>query len=287
MPNESEEALQQNARMLESVLQDFGVKGEITQVRPGPVVTLYELQPAPGTKTSRVVALSDDIARSMSALSVRIATIPGRNVIGIELPNENRCGVLLRELLESEKFQSGTAKLPLILGKDIGGSAEIADLSAMPHLLIAGTTGSGKSVGLNAMILSLLYRYRADECRFIMVDPKMLELSVYDDIPHLLTPVVTDPKKALVALKWAVKEMEERYRAMSYLSVRNIDGYNKRIREAMESGEDLTRKVQVGFDNEQGQPIYESHALPLDVFPYIVVVVDEMGGFDVGCGERD
>ncbi len=286
VPNESEEALQQNARMLESVLQDFGVKGEITQVRPGPVVTLYELQPAPGTKTSRVVALSDDIARSMSALSVRIATIPGRNVIGIELPNANRCGVLLRELLESEKFQTGTAKLPLILGKDIGGSAEIADLSAMPHLLIAGTTGSGKSVGLNAMILSLLYRYRADECRFIMVDPKMLELSVYDDIPHLLTPVVTDPKKALVALKWAVKEMEERYRAMSYLSVRNIDGYNKRIREAMESGEDLTRKVQVGFDNEQGQPVYESHALPLEVFPYIVVVVDEMADLMLVAGKE-
>ena len=242
-------ALEQNARLLEGVLQDFGVRGEIVKVRPGPVVTLYELEPAPGTKSSRVIGLADDIARSMSAISVRIATVPGRNVIGIELPNSSRETVLLRELLAANEYEKTKGKLPMVLGKDIGGTPIIADLAKMPHLLIAGTTGSGKSVGLNAMILSLLYRLTPEECRFIMIDPKMLELSVYHDIPHLLAPVVTDPKKAVISLKWAVREMEDRYQAMSKLSVRNIEGYNKRVEEAAKKGETLTRKIQTGFDS--------------------------------------
>lgn len=283
-PPLSQQMLEQTAKMLEGVLQDFSVKGSIANISPGPVVTLYELQPAPGTKSSRVMSLSDDIARSMSAISVRIAPVPGRNVIGIELPNDKRSPVFLRALLESEHFTNSNAKLPLILGKDISGHAEIADLTAMPHLLIAGTTGSGKSVGLNAMILSLLYRYTAQQCRFIMVDPKMLELSVYSDIPHLLTPVVTEPKKAVVALKWAVNTMEERYRAMSHLSVRNIDGYNHRIAEARANGESLTRKVQTGFD-EEGQPRYEEQILDLQPFPYLVVVVDEMADLMLVAGK--
>ena len=279
------EGLEQNARLLEGVLEDFGVKGEIVKVRPGPVVTLYELEPAPGTKTSRVIGLSDDIARSMSAVSVRIATVPGRSVIGIELPNGRRETVGLRELLASDSYAAAKAKLPLVLGKDIGGEPEVVDLATMPHLLVAGTTGSGKSVGLNGMILSLLYKLTPEQCRLIMIDPKMLELSVYDDIPHLLTPVVTDPKKAVVALKWTVREMEERYRAMSKLSVRNIEGYNKRVADAARKGEVITRRVQTGFDEETGQPIFEEEPLDLTPMPYIVVIVDEMADLMLVAGK--
>ncbi len=282
---QNEDALEQNARILEGVLDDFGVRGVIEQVRPGPVVTLYELEPAPGTKSSRVIGLSDDIARSMSAVSVRIATVPGRNVIGIELPNGKRELVQLRDLLASTAYEDSGAKLPLILGKDIGGTPVIADLARMPHLLIAGTTGSGKSVGVNAMILSLLYTHGPDACRFIMIDPKMLELSVYDNIPHLLAPVVTDPKKAVVALKWTVREMEDRYRAMSKLGVRNIEGYNKRLGDARRKGEVLTRRVQTGFDQDTGQPIVEEQPLDLTPLPYIVVVVDEMADLMLVAGK--
>ncbi|MEQ8667306.1 MAG: DNA translocase FtsK 4TM domain-containing protein [Rhodospirillales bacterium] len=280
----SSDSLEENARFLSSVLEDFGVRGEIVKVRPGPVVTLYELEPAPGTKTSRVIGLSDDIARSMSAISVRVAVVPGRSVIGIELPNSDREMVGLRELLASEAFEKASAKLPLALGKDIGGQPVIVDLARMPHLLIAGTTGSGKSVGMNAMILSLLYRTSPDECKFIMIDPKMLELSVYDDIPHLLTPVVTDPSKAVVALKWTVREMEDRYRAMSQLGVRNIAGFNQRIVEAQKKGETLTRRVQTGFDAD-GQPVYEDQAIANAPLPYIVVVVDEMADLMLVAGK--
>ncbi len=281
----NEEGLQQNARFLEGVLDDFGVRGEIVKVRPGPVVTLYELEPAPGTKTSRVIGLSDDIARSMSAVSVRSAVIRGRNVIGIELPNSKRETVYLRELLSSEAYEKASGKLPMVLGKDIGGNPVIADLARMPHLLIAGTTGSGKSVGLNAMILSLLYRLTPDEGKLIMIDPKMLELSVYDDIPHLLTPVVTEPKKAVVALKWTVREMERRYSNMAKLGVRNIEGYNKRVKEAADKGEELTRTVQTGFDAETGKPIMEEQPLDLTPLPYIVVVVDEMADLMLVAGK--
>jgi len=282
----NEEALHQNARLLEGVLEDFGVRGEIVKVRPGPVVTLYELEPAPGTKTSRVIGLSDDIARSMSAVSVRIAVIPGRNVIGIELPNRRRETVYLRELLSSNAYEKTGGKLLLILGKDIGGAPVIADLARMPHLLIAGTTGSGKSVGLNAMILSLLYRLNPDVCKLIMIDPKMLELSIYDDIPHLIAPVVTDPKKAVVSLKWTVREMEERYQAMSKLGVRNIEGYNRRVTEAARNGEELLRKVQTGFDPDTGEPIIEEQPLDLSPLPYIVVVVDEMADLMLVAGKE-
>ena len=249
----SSEVLQENAVALEGVLADFGVRGEIINARPGPVVTLYELEPAPGIKSSRVISLADDIARSMSALSARVAVVSGRNAIGIELPNANREKVFLRELLGSRDYAEASARLPLCLGKTIGGEAVLVDLSRMPHLLIAGTTGSGKSVAINTMILSLVYRLRPDQCRLIMVDPKMLELSVYDGIPHLLTPVVTDPKKAVVALKWAVREMEERYKKMSKLGVRNIDGYNARVAEAKKTGEKLTRTVHTGYDKESGE----------------------------------
>ena len=282
----NEEGLQQNARFLEGVLDDFGVRGEILKVRPGPVVTLYELEPAPGTKTSRVIGLSDDIARSMSAVSVRSAVIKGRNVIGIELPNTNRETVYLRELLMSEAYEKAGGKLPMVLGKDIGGNPVITDLARMPHLLIAGTTGSGKSVGLNAMILSLLYRLTPEEGKLIMIDPKMLELSVYDDIPHLLTPVVTEPKKAVVALKWTVREMERRYSDMAKLGVRNIDGYNKRVKEAVAKDEELTRTVQTGFDAETGKPIMEEQPLDLSPLPYIVVVVDEMADLMLVAGKE-
>ncbi|MEQ9169883.1 MAG: DNA translocase FtsK 4TM domain-containing protein [Rhodospirillales bacterium] len=283
-PAHDPDKLAQKAQYLASVLDDFGVKGEIVKVRPGPVVTLYELEPAPGTKTSRVVGLSDDIARSMSAISVRIAVVPGRSVIGIELPNGDRESVYLRELLASQTFERTKAKLPLTLGKDIGGGPIIADLATMPHLLIAGTTGSGKSVGMNAMVLSLLYRLSPEQCRFIMIDPKMLELSVYEGIPHLLTPVVTDPKKAVVALKWTVREMEERYRAMSQLGVRNIEGYNARLQEAKKKGEVLSRRVQTGFDAE-GRPVFEDQALGTDPLPFIVVVVDEMADLMLVAGK--
>ncbi len=279
------EALEQNARMLESVLQDFGVQGEIIQVSPGPVVTLYELEPAPGTKSARVIGLAHDIARSMSAVSARVAVVPGRNAIGIELPNSHREAVLLRELLASPEYERSSAKLTLTLGKDIGGAPILADLSTMPHLLVAGTTGAGKSVAINVMILSLLYRMTPEQCRFIMIDPKMLELSVYDGIPHLLSPVVTDPKKAVVALKWAVKEMEDRYRSMSKLGVRNLTAYNKRLAEAQETGEELTRKVQTGFDQDSGEPVYEVEQLDLSPLPLIVVIVDEMADLMLVAGK--
>lgn len=280
------EMVEESARQLERVLEEFGVRGEIVHVRPGPVVTLYELKPAAGIKTSRVIGLADDIARSMSALSTRIAVIPGRNVIGIEMPNALRETVYLRDLLLSEEYARTTASLPLILGKEIGGAPIIADLVRMPHLLVAGTTGSGKSVAINTMILSLLYRLTPDQCRFIMIDPKMLELSVYDDIPHLLAPVVTDPKKAVVALKWAVREMENRYRSMSKLGVRNIDGYNVRIREARASGELLMRRVQTGFDPDSGKPMFENQSLDLEVLPHIVIIVDEMADLMLVAGKE-
>ncbi len=282
----SEEALSKNARLLESVLDDYGIKGEISRVRPGPVVTLYELEPAPGLKSSRVIGLADDIARSMSAVSTRIAVIPGRNAIGIELPNQRRETVYLRELLSAAAYESTSSKLTLALGKDIGGDLVVADLSRMPHLLIAGTTGSGKSVAVNTMILSLLYRLSPDECRFIMIDPKMLELSVYDGIPHLLAPVVTEPGKAIVALKWAVKEMEDRYRKMAELGVRNVDGYNQRIREATKKGEVLKRTVQTGFDAATGEPVFEERGLDTEPLPMIVIIVDEMADLMMVAGKE-
>ena len=282
----SDEALEENARMLESVLDDYGVKGDIVSVRPGPVVTMYELEPAPGLKASRVIGLSDDIARSMSALSARVSTVPGRSVIGIELPNEHREKVVLREILSHRDFGDGNQKLPLALGKDIGGEPIIANLAKMPHLLIAGTTGSGKSVAINTMILSLLYKLTPEECRMIMIDPKMLELSVYDGIPHLLSPVVTDPKKAVVALKWVVGEMEERYRKMSKMGVRNIDGFNGRVKDALGKNEMFSRTVQTGFDDETGDPIFETEEFQPELLPYIVVIVDEMADLMMVAGKE-
>ena len=280
------EALRKNAEILEGVLGDFGVKGEIVRVNPGPVVTLYELEPAPGTKSSRVINLSDDIARSMSAVSVRVAVVPGRNVIGIELPNAEREMVLLRELLSSRAYERDSGILSLLLGKDIAGTPITADLARMPHLLVAGTTGSGKSVAINTMILSLLYRLPPQKVRMIMIDPKMLELSIYDGIPHLLSPVVTDPKKAVVALKWAVREMEDRYRAMSKLGVRNIEGYNQRLRDARAKKEVLMRRVQTGFDPDTGKPIFEDQPLDLTELPYIVILVDEMADLMLVAGKE-
>jgi DNA segregation ATPase FtsK/SpoIIIE, S-DNA-T family len=281
----SEDALQQNARLLESVLADYGIQGQIVKVRPGPVVALYELEPAPGIKASRIIGLADDIARSMSAISARVAVVPGRNVIGIELPSARAETIYLRELLASEDYERSNAKLSLVLGKDIGGTPVVADLARMPHLLIAGTTGSGKSVGINTMILSILYRMSPDQCKFIMIDPKMLELSVYDGIPHLLAPVVTEARKAVVALKWTVREMENRYRAMSKLGVRNIEGYNQRLAEARARGEILKRKVQTGFDEETGKPIFEEQPLASTPLPLIVVVVDEMADLMLVAGK--
>lgn len=281
----SKAELETNSRSLEGVLQDFGVRGEIVKANPGPVVTLYELEPAPGIKSSRVIGLADDIARSMSALSARVAVVPGRNAIGIELPNAHREKVYLRELLVAKEATETVAKLPLCLGKTIGGDPVIIDLARTPHMLIAGTTGSGKSVAINTMILSLVYRLRPDQCRLIMVDPKMLELSVYDGIPHLLTPVVTDPKKAVVALKWAVREMEERYKNMAKLGVRNIDGYNTRLLELKAKGEEPTRTVHTGFDKETGKAIYEEEKLSLDPLPYIVIIVDEMADLMMVAGK--
>lgn len=281
----SPEALEQNARMLEGVLQDFGVKGEIIHVRPGPVVTLYELEPAPGIKSSRVIGLADDIARSMSAIAVRVAVVPGRNAIGIELPNQKRETVFLRELIASRDFETSKAKLGLALGKTIGGEPVIADLAKMPHVLVAGTTGSGKSVAINTMILSILYRMDPSKCRLIMIDPKMLELSVYDGIPHLLTPVVTDPKKAVVALKWTVREMEERYKKMSKIGVRNIDGFNQRIEQARAAGEPITRTVQTGFDRQTGEAVYETEEFDLTPLPYIIVLIDEMADLMMVAGK--
>ncbi|MFD2052443.1 DNA translocase FtsK, partial [Mesorhizobium calcicola] len=281
----SKDALEQNARLLEGVLEDFGVKGEIIAVRPGPVVTLYELEPAPGIKSSRVIGLSDDIARSMSAIACRVAVVPGRNAIGIELPNAKRETVYLREILASRDFETTKAKLALALGKTINGEAVIVDIAKMPHVLVAGTTGSGKSVAINTMILSLLYRLTPQDCRLIMIDPKMLELSVYDGIPHLLTPVVTDPKKAVVALKWTVREMEDRYRKMSKVGVRNIDGFNARVSQADKKGEKISRTVQTGFDRQTGEAIYETENLDLEPMPYIVVIIDEMADLMMVAGK--
>ncbi|MCL2474188.1 MAG: FtsK/SpoIIIE domain-containing protein, partial [Alphaproteobacteria bacterium] len=282
----SERELLEKARELETVLADFGVNGRISKVSPGPVVTLYELEPSPGTKNARVIGLAEDIARSVSAVSARIAVIPGKNVIGVELPNERRETVYLRELLSSQIYQEAKFTLPLVLGKNIAGDPVITDLAKMPHLLVAGTTGSGKSVAINTMILSLLYRLPPHKCRFIMIDPKMLELSIYSGIPHLLTPVVTDPKKAIMALRWAVREMEDRYKAMANLKVRNIDGYNARLREASENEENLTRRVQTGFDRETGQPVFEEQPLDLAELPYIVVIVDEMADLMMMAGKE-
>ncbi|MDA9242956.1 DNA translocase FtsK, partial [Amylibacter sp.] len=282
----SDEALEENARMLENVLDDYGVKGEIISVRPGPVVTMYELEPAPGLKASRVIGLADDIARSMSALAARVSTVPGRTVIGIELPNDHRETVLLREILSARDYGDGKHGLPLALGKNIGGIPEVADLAKMPHLLIAGTTGSGKSVAINTMLLSLLYKLSPDECRMIMIDPKMLELSVYDGIPHLLSPVVTDPRKAVVALKWVVGEMEERYRKMSKMGVRNISGYNGRVADALAKNENFERTVQTGFDDNTGEPIFETETFKPEKLPFIVVVVDEMADLMMVAGKE-
>jgi DNA segregation ATPase FtsK/SpoIIIE, S-DNA-T family len=282
----SEEALQANARLLETVLSDYGVQGEIVEIRPGPVVTLYELVPAPGIRSARVIGLADDVARSLSVTAVRIATVPGRNVIGIEVPNSKRETVFLSEILSSDEFQRSQSRLSLALGKDISGRAIFADLARMPHLMIAGTTGSGKSVGVNAMILSLLYRMSPDQCRLILIDPKMLELSTYDGIPHLMAPVVTEPAKAVTALKWVVREMERRYRAMSQLGVRNIGGFNERVADARAKGEVLTRKVQTGFDPDTGRPTHEEQPLALELLPFIVVVVDEMADLMMVAGKE-
>ena len=280
----TDDELEARARQLETVLEDFKVRGQIINVRPGPVVTLYELEPAAGVKSSRVIVLADDIARSMSAVACRVAVVPGRNAIGIELPNDDRETVLYRELLEADGFARGKG-LTLALGNDIGGEPQYADLAKMPHLLIAGTTGSGKSVGINTMILSLLYRLPPDQCKLIMVDPKMLELSVYEGIPHLLAPVVTDPRKAVVALKWTVREMEERYQKMSKVGVRNIHGFNERVRAAEAAGETLTRKEHTGYDSETGEPTYEEEALDYTPLPYIVVVIDEVADLMMVAGK--
>jgi DNA segregation ATPase FtsK/SpoIIIE, S-DNA-T family len=281
----SAEQLEENARALEGVLDDFGVKGQIVSVKPGPVVTLYELEPAPGIKSSRVISLADDIARSMSAISARVAVVQGRNAIGIELPNQKRETVYLREMFQTDNFINASGHLQVALGKNIGGEPIYADLARMPHLLIAGTTGSGKSVGINTLILSLLYRLPPERCKLIMIDPKMLELSVYEGIPHLLAPVVTDPKKAVVALKWAVKEMEERYKKMSKVGVRNVDGYNTRVAQLLEKGEKLTRTVQTGFDPDTGQPTYEQEDMDTTPLPYIVVIIDEMADLMMVAGK--
>ncbi|MCL2430190.1 MAG: FtsK/SpoIIIE domain-containing protein [Alphaproteobacteria bacterium] len=282
----SAEALEANARLLETVLSDYGVQGSIVEIRPGPVVTLYELEPAPGIRSARVIGLADDVARSLSVTAVRIATVPGRNVIGIEVPNARRETVFLAEILATEDWQKHAGRLALALGKEISGAPVIADLARMPHLMIAGTTGSGKSVGVNAMILSLLYRLSPDQCRLILIDPKMLELSVYEGIPHLMAPVVTEPKKAVTALKWVVREMERRYRSMSQLGVRNISGHNERVAEARARGEVVTRRVQTGFDPDTGRPTFEEQPLALETLPFIVVVVDEMADLMMVAGKE-
>lgn len=285
-PGLSRAVLMETARQLEAVLDDFGVKGQIIDVKPGPVVTLFELEPAPGTRSQRVISLADDIARSLSAVSVRVATVPGRNVIGIELPNERRQTVYLRELLESDIWRTSEARLPLALGKDIAGQPVIVDLARMPHLLIAGTTGSGKSVAINAMILSLLYRLTPAECRIIMIDPKVIELSVYEGIPHLLAPVVTEPHKAVVALKWVVRQMDERYRLMSHLGVRDIFAFNRRVQQALARGETLVRRVRTGFEPGTGLPIIEDQPIDTKPLPLIVVIVDEVADLMLTAGKE-
>ncbi len=279
-------ALERNARLLENVLDDFNVKGEITAVRAGPVVTMYELEPAPGIKASRVVGLAEDIARNMSAISARVSPIPGKTVIGIELPNADRQMVSYKQLASSGAFVDHSGSLPMILGKDIAGEPIVADLAAMPHLLVAGTTGSGKSVGLNAILLSLLYRFTPDECRLILIDPKVLELKTYDDIPHLLSPVVTEPHKSVRALKWAVEEMEKRYRMMSSVNSRNIAGFNEKVKKASEKGKPLGRRVQTGFDPETGEEIYEEEQLDYEPLPLIVLIVDELADLMVTVGKE-
>lgn len=278
--------MNQISRLLESVLLQFGVQGQVVGARPGPVVTLYEFEPASGVKTSRVIALADDVAREMKAVSVRMAVVPGNNVIGIEMPNQNRETVYIREMIEDDDFKNHKGALPIVLGKNIGGKPVFADLAKMPHLLVAGTTGSGKSVGINTMILSLLYRFTPEQCRLIMVDPKMVELSVYNGIPHLLTPVVTEPGKSLMALKWAVHEMEDRYRNMSQLGVRNIEGFNAKLKEAKEKNLTLKRRVQTGFDPATGEPIMEDQAFDLTPLPYIVFIIDEMADLMGQCGKE-
>jgi S-DNA-T family DNA segregation ATPase FtsK/SpoIIIE len=279
-------ALERNARLLETVLDDFNVKGEITAVRAGPVVTMYELEPAPGIKASRIIGLAEDIARNMSAISARVSPIPGKTVMGIELPNADRQTVSYRELVESAAFVDSKGALPIILGKDIAGEPIIADLAAMPHLLVAGTTGSGKSVGLNTILLSLLYRFTPTECRLILIDPKVLELKTYDDIPHLLSPVVTEPAKSIRALKWAVEEMEKRYRMMSSVNSRNIAGFNEKIRAAIAKGAPLGRRVPVGFDPDTGEELYEEEQLDYEVLPQIVLIVDELADLMVTVGKE-
>ncbi len=281
----TEEQLQANAELLVTVLSDYGVQGQITGIHPGPVVTLYELEPAPGTRAARVIGLADDVARSLSVIAVRVAVVPGRSVLGIEVPNAKRETVYLSEIIASETWERAKGRLVLTLGKDISGAPVLADLATMPHLLVAGTTGSGKSVGINAMVLSLLYKLSPQQCRLIMIDPKMLELSVYEGIPHLMAPVVTDPAKAVTALKWTVREMERRYRAMSQLGVRNIGGYNDRVMDALSKGEVVTRRVQTGFDSETGKPVYDEQKLALEAMPLIVVVIDEMADLMMVAGK--
>ncbi|MBP5533982.1 MAG: DNA translocase FtsK [Alphaproteobacteria bacterium] len=283
--NLTREMMDNVSRRLESILAQFGVKGEVVRVSPGPVVTLYEFEPAAGVKTARVIGLAEDMARAMSVVSVRMAVVPGSSVIGIEIPNKTRQTVYIKEIMDTNAFADNTGTLPLILGKNIGGNPVFADLAKMPHLLVAGTTGSGKSVGINTMILSLLYRFTPSQCKLIMVDPKMLELSVYNGIPHLLTPVVTEPGKAVVALKWAVKEMDDRYKAMATMGVRNIEGYNKKIADTIAAGKTLTRQIQTGFDPETGRPIIETQEMDLTPLPYIVVIVDEMADLMLTAGK--